>query len=228
MHVGIIPDGNRRYMKKIGIDDLEKAYRMGIDRFYDLVEWCDELGVNEVTMYTLSLENLENRGMEELYILMNLFAENTLKVLSDERMHNREIKVNICGNREYLTEYFGERGVELNEKFNKLEEKTRDYGGMKLNLAIAYGGRQEIINACQMIMNNGGEFSEETIQEHLWIKSNPDLIIRTSESRLSNFLLWQSAYSELYFVDKLWEEFKRDDLVGVLKDFEDREKRYGR
>jgi len=228
MHVGIIPDGNRRYMKKIGIDDLEKAYRMGIDRFYDLVEWCDELGVNEVTMYTLSLENLENRGMEELYILMNLFAENTLKVLSDERMHNREIKVNICGNREYLTEYFGERGVELNEKFNKLEEKTRDYGGMKLNLAIAYGGRQEIINACQMIMNNGGEFSEETIQEHLWIKSNPDLIIRTSESRLSNFLLWQSAYSELYFVDKLWEEFKRDDLVDVLEDFGDREKRFGR
>ena len=228
MHVGIIPDGNRRYMKKIGIDDLEKAYRMGIDRFYDLVEWCDELGVNEVTMYTLSLENLENRGMEELYILMNLFAENTLKVLSDERMHNREIKVNICGNREYLTEYFGERGVELNEKFNKLEEKTRDYGGMKLNLAIAYGGRQEIINACQMIMNNGGEFSEETIQEHLWIKSNPDLIIRTSESRLSNFLLWQSSYSELYFVDKLWEEFKRDDLVDVLEDFGDREKRFGR
>ena len=228
MHVGIIPDGNRRYMKKIGIDDLEKAYRLGIDRFYDLVEWCDELGVNEVTIYTLSLENLENRDMEELYILMNLFAENTMKVLSDERMHDREIKVNICGNREYLTEYFGERGVELNEKFNKLEDKTSDYGGMKLNLAIAYGGRQEIINACQMIMNNGGEFSEETIQEHLWIKSNPDLIIRTSESRLSNFLLWQSAYSELYFVDKLWEEFKRDDLVDVLEDFGDREKRFGR
>ncbi|MEA1925108.1 MAG: polyprenyl diphosphate synthase, partial [Candidatus Altiarchaeota archaeon] len=224
----IIPDGNRRYMRKTGIDDLEKAYRLGIDRFYDLVEWCDDLGVGEVTIYTLSLENLENRGMEELYILMNLFAENTMKVLSDERMHNREIKVNICGNREYLTEYFGERGVELNQKFNKLEDKTEGYGGMKLNLAIAYGGRQEIINACQMIMNNGGEFTEESIQEHLWIKSYPDLIIRTSESRLSNFLLWQSAYSEFYFVDKLWEEFQRDDLVDVLEDFRDREKRFGR
>ncbi|OYT54385.1 MAG: di-trans,poly-cis-decaprenylcistransferase [Candidatus Altiarchaeales archaeon ex4484_2] len=228
MHVGIIPDGNRRYMKKTGIDDLEKAYRLGIDRFYDLVEWCDELGVNEVTMYTLSLENLENRSKEELYILMNLFAENTMKVLNDERMHNREIKVNICGNRLYLTEYFGERGVELNQKFHKLEEKTRNYGGMKLNLAIAYGGRQEIINACQMIMNNGGEFTEESIQENLWIKSYPDLIIRTSEGRLSNFLLWQSAYSEFYFVDKLWEEFQRDDLVDVLEDFGDREKRFGR
>ncbi len=228
MHVGIIPDGNRRYMKKTGIGDLEKAYRLGIDRFYDLVRWCDELGVNEVTIYTLSLENLENRGMEELYILMNLFAENTMRVLSDERIHDREIKVSICGNREYLTEYFGDRGVELNQEFHKLEEKTRDYGGMKLNLAIAYGGRQEIINACRMIMNNGGEFTEESIQEHLWIKSYPDLIIRTSESRLSNFLLWQSAYSELYFVNKLWEEFQRDDLVDVLEDFNGREKRFGR
>ena len=159
---------------------------------------------------------------------MNLFAENTLRVLKDERMHKRKVKVSICGNRDYLVEFFGEKGVNLNQKFNKLENKTHQYDGMKLNLAIAYGGRQEIINACQRIQNNGGEFSEEAIQEHLWIKSYPDIIIRTSESRLSNFLLWQSAYSELYFVDKLWEEFAREDLVKVLKDFKDRDKRYGR
>ncbi|OYT26756.1 MAG: di-trans,poly-cis-decaprenylcistransferase [Candidatus Altiarchaeales archaeon ex4484_96] len=228
MHVGIIPDGNRRYMKKTGIVDLEQAYRLGIDCFYNTIEWCDDLGIDEVTIYTLSLENLKNRSTEELFILMNLFAENTLRVLKDERMHKRKVKVSICGNRDYLVEFFGEKGVNLNQKFNKLENKTHQYDGMKLNLAIAYGGRQEIINACQRIQNNGGEFSEEAIQEHLWIKSYPDIIIRTSESRLSNFLLWQSAYSELYFVDKLWEEFAREDLVKVLKDFKDRDKRYGR
>lgn len=228
MHVGLIPDGNRRYMRRARINGLEEAYRMGISRFYDFVEWCYQLGVKEITIYSLSVENLQNRSQEELNILLNLFVENAVSALDDPRIHDKEIRVNFCGDREYLVENAGENGKELNEKLKKLEKKTINYEGMDLNLAIAYGGRQEILNAVNEMIREDQEINQENLEKNLWVQSYPDLIIRTSEARLSNFLLWQSAYSELYFVDKLWEEFDKPDLEEIINDFQDREQRYGR
>ncbi len=228
MHVGIIPDGNRRYMLKRGINNLEEAYRLGIERFYDLIDWSYEFDVDEITIYTLSLENLKNRSKEEIEILLNLFSENAISSMNDERLHKRKIKINICGDRNYFAKVLGQRGIEINNRFNELEEKTKDYDGMKVNLAIAYGGRQEIINAVKGMIKENIEVNEENIRKNLWIKSYPDLIIRTSEHRLSNFLLWQSAYSEIYFVNKLWEEFQKDDFIDIINDFKQREKRFGR
>ncbi len=228
MHVGVIPDGNRRYMQKKNIYNLEEAYRLGVERFYDVVDWCYELDIDELTAYTLSLENLNGRSSEEIDILLDLFAENAVSVLDDNRVHKRKVRIKICGDRGYFIRACGKRGVEIDKKFSVLEDRTKNYDGMTLNLAIAYGGRQEIINAVKKIVENNQEVNEENIKENLWIKDYPDLIIRTSECRLSNFLLWQSAYSEIYFIERLWEEFSREDLVSAVKDFKQREKRYGR
>ena len=108
------------------------------------------------------------------------------------------------------------------------EESTKDYTNLTLNLAIAYGGRQEIVNAAREAVEHKMDLTEENIQKFLWVKDNPDIIIRTAEERLSNFLTWQSAYSEIYFVDKLWQEFAENDLTGIIQDYNDRERRYGK
>ncbi len=227
MHLGIIPDGNRRYMRKIGITSLNKAYRHGIRRFYDVLEWCHDLGMRELTIYTLSIENIRNRGKAEVYALLNLFSKQAVDALNDKRIAEREIRVNICGDKEYLSTV-SPLGASVVERLNELEESTKKFNNFNLNLAIAYGGRQELINATRKVVEDGLEINEENIERNLWIKNSPEVIIRTAESRLSNFLLWQSAYSEIYFVDKLWGEFEREDLLGVLDDYNSKERRFGK
>ena len=230
MHIGIIPDGNRRYMKKNGIRNLRESYRMGISRFYDLISWCSELGVDEVTIYALSIENLKNRGKLEIVALLNLFTEQAVSALNDDRIHKNKIQVNICGDREYLINKTNSVGLggKIITSLDKLENSTKEYDGIRMNLAIAYGGRQEIVNAVRETIDAGLEVTEETIKDRLWVKSYPEIIIRTSEVRISNFLLWQSAYSEIYFVDKLWQEFERDDLVEILDNYGAKERRFGK
>jgi undecaprenyl diphosphate synthase len=228
MHIGIIPDGNRRYMKKKGIPKLKDSYEMGITKFYDVIDWCTELGVNELTAYALSTENLRNRGQLEIKTLLTLFSNQALSVLDNDRIHKNRVRIRICGDREYLRNEGGELGKRLLKNFEKLEEATKDYKGLILNFAIAYGGRQEIVQAVKKALDAGLEISEENIRKNLWITGYPELIIRTSERRLSNFLTWQSAYSEVFFVDKLWQEFEREDLVRVLDDYRSRERRFGK
>ncbi|HIE34229.1 MAG TPA: hypothetical protein EYP86_03735, partial [Candidatus Altiarchaeales archaeon] len=119
-------------------------------------------------------------------------------------------------------------GKDVVENLNKLEESTKGYDNMIVNMAIAYGGRQEIINAVRNIVNKGLDLNEENIMMNLWVKSYPDFIIRTAESRLSNFLTWQSAYSEIYFVNKLWQEINKEDLISIINNYRNRERRFGR
>jgi undecaprenyl diphosphate synthase len=230
MHIAVIPDGNRRYMQKHGILNLRDSYERGINKFYEFLEWCTELGANEVTIYALSTENIENRGKQELTILLNLFADQALNALNNGKIHENKVRVNICGDLEYLSKKISNDQLreKVIESFKNLEQTTQGYDKVNLNLAIAYGGRAEIINAAKSVVNANLPLTEENLKEQLWVKSYPDIIIRTSESRLSNFLLFQGAYSEIYFIPKLWQEFEKKDLVNVIKDFNSKERRFGR
>lgn len=228
MHIGIIPDGNRRYMKKSGIFSLKESYQMGINKFYDLLEWCIDLNVKEVTVYALSTENLKNRGKREIKTLLNLFSKQALSVFNDKKIHENKVRINIFGNKDYISNTGDKIGNEVVKNLSRLEDLTKEYSNLTLNLAVGYGGRQEIINSVKNVVNSGLELNEENIRKNLWIKSYPEIIIRTAESRLSNFLLWQSAYSEIYFVDKLWQEFDKEDLKAIIQDYNSRERRFGR
>lgn len=226
MHIGIIPDGNRRFMKKNGIPDLKASYEMGINKFQDVIDWCLALRIGEVTAYALSTENLQNRGSLEIKTLLTLFSR---WAESNNRIHENKVKVNICGDKELLLSKGGkELGGRLLRNLEKLEEDTKEYKAITLNLAIAYGGRQEILDSVNKTLAAGLPVTEENLRKHLWVKRDPELIIRTSESRLSNFLTWQSAYSEIYFVEKLWQEFDKSDLENILSDYKSKERRFGK
>jgi tritrans,polycis-undecaprenyl-diphosphate synthase [geranylgeranyl-diphosphate specific] len=230
MHVGLIPDGNRRFMSKQGIKDLLSSYDMGIRKFYDFLDWCYDLGVDEVTIYALSIENLQSRDKTEVDTLFKVFNQHAINGLTDERIHSKKIRVNVCGDRGILEESTGNRrlATQMLSNLRKLEESTKDHDSFTLNLAIAYGGRQEIISSVKKIIESGGEITEDSIMENLWVKGCPDLIIRTSEDRLSNFLIWQGAYSEIYFVKKLWQEFSQKDIKAIIEDYKKRDRRYGK
>jgi len=230
MHIGLIPDGNRRYMKKKGILNLAKSYKMGVKRFYDFLEWSMDLGANEVTIYALSSENIENRDKLEIKTLFTVFSKQAQDALKDPRIHKNRVHIKVCGNLDYLKDKAGDSRLskKLLENLSKLEEVTKDYDGTTLNLAIAYGGRQEILNAAQKVSEQGLPFTEDNFRRNLWVKDDPDIIIRTAEDRLSNFLTWQSAYSEIYFPEKLWQEFTKEDLSEIVKDYKDRERRFGK
>jgi len=228
MHIGMIPDGNRRFMGKKGIHNLGESYGMGIEKFHQFLEWCVDLGVSEVTIYALSIENIKNRSHKEVNTLLNLFSNHALNSLEDERIHKNGVRINFCGDREHLSRFGNPTGKRVVENMNRLENCTKDHENLKLNIALAYGGRQEIINSVRKLINSGLELNEENLRENLWVKNYPEIIIRTAESRLSNFLLWQCAYSEIYFIDKLWQEIEKDDLIEVLDDYKARERRFGR
>ena len=228
MHIGVIPDGNRRFMKKHRIGSLAASYGMGINKFHQFLDWCIDLKVKEVTLYALSLENMSNRSREEISTLLTLFAEQVVKSLDDEKVHKNNVRIRFCGDRKLLPAFNNSAGKRVAENMERLEEKTSRYDRLNLNVALAYGGRQEIIHAVKETVDSGEELNENNIQKHLWVKDYPDIIIRTAESRLSNFLVWQSAYSEIYFVDKLWQELEKSDVAGILEDFDGRERRFGR
>lgn len=216
-------------MQKKGIPNLLESYHMGIKKFYDVLEWCVDLGVDEVTVYALSTENIENRGSMEIKTLLKLFSDQAVKVLEEGRIHENKVCVRVCGDRDLLVSAGGSGlGRRLVDNLRRLEEATKDYRGLRLNLAIAYGGRREIVDAVKRLVSEGFEVTEDNIRRFLWIPDCPELIIRTAEQRLSNFLLWQSAYSEIYFVDKLWQEFEREDLEAVLRDYSLSVRRFGK
>ncbi|MCX6695883.1 MAG: polyprenyl diphosphate synthase [Candidatus Altiarchaeota archaeon] len=229
MHIGVIPDGNRRYMIKKGIKNLLNSYDMGITRFFDFLEWCRKLGVNEVTIYALSIENIKNRSKDEIHTLLKTFNQHALSALKDKRIHKNKIRIQVCGDMDYLLNNGVDRTLsqKVVDNLRKLEESTKDYGNMKLNLAIAYGGRQEILHSVKELVKSKLKITEDNLRKHLWVKDYPDLVIRTSEERLSNFLTWQSAYSEIYFVNKLWQELEERDLVNIIDDYNARERRFG-
>ncbi|MEM0377888.1 MAG: polyprenyl diphosphate synthase [Thermosphaera sp.] len=229
-HVGIIPDGNRRWAKRVGLDPSE-GHVFGYEKIKETLRWIWDLGIKHVTIYAMSTENCRHRPPQEREKLFNLAFEG-LKELKDlPEIHEYKVKVKIIGDYTLVP-------ADLINAIRELEEKTKDYHNYSLNIALCYGGRQEILDAIKKVLMDlvAGkitldELTEENFRKYLYTNNSPDpdLIIRTSgEERISNFLLWQSAYSELYFCDVYWPEFRKIDFWRAIRSYQFRERRFGR
>jgi len=230
-HIAIILDGNRRWAK-YNLMGVGSGHFMGADKAEELLNWIHDLGIKITTLYVLSTENLDRKDEEvdNIYRLLQLKLE---RLYNDTRIHRRQMKIKAIGNIKLLP-------IQLQEILNKLEEETAMYNSMFLNIAVAYGGQEELVDAIKKIalMAKTGELSVEDIDEKV-IESclytshlpqpEPDLILRTSgEKRLSGFLIWQSAYSELVFMDVFWPEFRKIDLMRAIRTYQLRIRRFGR
>lgn len=227
-HVAIIMDGNRRFATEEGRRPIE-GHLAGKEKLEDVLEWCVDLGIKILTVYAFSTENFK-RAKEEVDTLMELFEENFLKIASDDRIHRNKVRVSVLGQKEMLPDG-------LREAIEKAERNSKDYDEYFFNLAVAYGGREELICAIRRISHDvkEGVISEEDIDEDLVSKylytapfPDPDLVLRTSgEVRVSNFLLWQNAYSEFYFSDVYWPGLTYSEFLKAVRSYQLRQRRYG-
>ena len=230
-HIAIILDGNRRWALNRSLNPYIGHY-YGADKTEKMLRWCLELGVKTMTLYAFSTENF-NRSQKEVGEIMQLFREKLQQVLENDEIHKHKVRVKAIGRLSMLPE-------DVQGMIEKVEEATRDYDQHFLNFAIAYGGRAEIIDAARKLAQeveeeklSPGDISEEIFEKHLYTahlpQQDPDLIIRTSgEERLSGFLLYQSAYSELCFLDVYWPEFRRIDMLRAIRTFQKRRRRFGK
>ena len=221
MHVGFILDGNRRYARKKGLP-ASAGHLKGFNKLQKLLDWCKELEIKERSMYCFSIKNF-NRSESEKKYLFDLFRREAKKLLKDKKVDQDRIKIRFVGRLHLFPQ-------DMQELMQKVMEKTKDYDNYIVNYALGYGGREEIIDTVKKIVAEKGELTEENIQANLWVPENLDLVIRTSgEFRTSNFFMWQTHYSEWFFLDKYWPEFEKEDLVKVLNDFKaTRERRFGK
>ena len=228
-HVAIIMDGNRRFAQELGWSSIE-GHKKGREKLEEVVEWCRDLGIKILTLFAFSTENLR-RSEEEVGILMGMFSENFRRIADDERVHEHEIRVQVIGQRELLPK-------EVREAIAYAEERTKDHDRYILNLAVAYGGRQEIIRAIKDLVKDAkagkigvDDIDEKEFSSRLYTADlpDPDIILRTSgEERISNFLLWQLAYSELYFADVYWPGLRKIDFLRAIRSYQLRQRRYGK
>lgn len=228
-HIAIIMDGNRRYAKDLGLETKE-GHIAGKEKIRDVLRWCMKLGVKNLTVYAFSTENF-NRDEAEVNFLMELI-ESAMREMADEPdVTKNRVRIRAIGELDLLPE-------PLRDAIEYAEEKTKDFDSYTFNMAIAYGGRQEIVSAMRDIaekLKNGeiqvDDIDEELISKYLYTSSipDPDLVLRTSgELRLSNFLLWQMAYAELYFTDVYWPSFRYIDLLRAIRSYQQRARRYGK
>lgn len=224
-HIGIILDGNRRFAKRLMAKPW-KGHEWGYEKIKKTMDWCKEFDIRELTLYAFSIENF-NRPKDEFEYLMNLFEKAFIE-LKNEKERVQNVCVRFIGRIQMFPE-------KVQKAMHELMESTKDNAPFKINFAMAYGGRAEIIDATKKIAEQVKEgrldinkINEEVFSHNLYLESNPDLIIRTSERRLSGFLTWQSVYSEIIFVDKLWPEFEKEDFISCLEDYKNRERRYGK
>ncbi len=228
-HVAIIMDGNRRFARELGLGPTE-GHKEGRNKLEEILNWGMEVGVKILTVYAFSSEN-QSRNGEEIEELMKLFEESFYRAADDERVQKHRIRIRALGMIDMLPE-------SVRKAIAYAEEKTKDFDGYSLNLAIAYSGREEIIQAIREIASKvqkgemqPSEIDEKLFSGYLYTKEfpDPDLILRTSgEVRVSNFLLWQLAYSELYFVDVYWPGFRKIDFLRAVRSYQQRTRRYGK
>lgn len=226
-HVAVIMDGNGRWAEQRGLPRIE-GHRRGAKTLKEMLRYCKNLGIETLTAYAFSTENW-GRPIGEVNFLMNLFERLLQKELKE--MEEEEVNINFIGDLTPLPQ-------SLQQEMRRSTERTKNNRGVYFNVAINYGSRHEMINACRAIAKKVqcGELAteainEDTIAQHLYTSasSDPDLLIRTSgEMRLSNFMLWQLAYTEIYVTDTLWPDFDRQQFELALESFQQRDRRFGK
>jgi len=223
-HIVLFPDGNRRWARERGLPTLEGHHR-GQEKFKDFLSWCKKRGVKILTVFGFSSENWK-RSPSEVNYLMELFEKGLSDKKEIERFQEEGVKVKIIGQKEKLPE-------SLQKVISNIENLTKNNKQLHLNLAVSYGGRWDIIQAVKKIINKGTpikNITENLVENYLSTAGlpAPDLVIRAGgERRFSNFLLWQAAYSELYFSKTLWPDFTEKDFEEALADFTRRQRRFG-
>jgi short-chain Z-isoprenyl diphosphate synthase len=232
-HVGIILDGNRRHGRARGITEPKEMYRLGAEKLDDILDWCAELRIPTVTLWVFSADNFR-RPEPEVSGIFGAIEAKLASLAHDPLIHSRRVRVRAIGRLPLLPET-------LLQTIAQAERATEAYDGMDLNIAVAYGGRQEIADAVQELLRDRAAkgasveaviaaVTPDAIAGHLYTAGlpDPDLIIRTSgEIRLSGFLLWQSVHSEYYFTDVLWPAFRRVDFLRAIRTFQQRQRRFG-
>ncbi len=228
-HIGIILDGNRRYAESRKREPWW-GHEQGAKKLEEVLRWCLDLGIKYVTVYAFSSENLR-RSKREVLKLFELFKRKLLEAADAEIIHKYRVRIRVLGR-------IGLLPPDLQEAIHYAQERTKNYRDHTLAVCLLYGGRQEIVDAVRQIAREVlegkikvEEIDEKTVESYLYTDGlpDPDLIIRTSgEERLSNFLLWQSAYSELYFSDVLFPEFRKIDLLRAIRSYQNRKRRFGR
>ena len=228
-HVAMMIDGNRRWARQSGYATVADGHRAGAAKMHEFLRWCDELGIRVVSLYLLSNDNLRKRDSQELSDLIEIIAE-----LADELSREPGWRVQHVGRADGLPS-------DLARVLKTAEERTAGNTGLHVNLAVGYGGRGEIVDAVRSIIakhqQGGGSLEElaasltpEQIGEHLYTggQADPDLVIRTSgEQRLSDFMIWQSAHSEFYFVEALGPDLREVDFLRAIRDYATRDRRFG-
>ncbi len=225
-HIGLIPDGNRRWAKENNKEPWE-GHKKGSEVLDNFIDWAIvENDAEEVTVYSLSTQNLIKRPSEEVKFLVELYRRK-FKALSEEERVEDSIRIKFPGDLSSLPNT-------LKKTLKQVQEKTKDNRDHVINFLVPYGGREEITRAMKKIAKdvknkalNAKEVTEEKIQENLRVKDDVDLVIRTTEKRLSNFLPWQATYSELFFIDKYWPELTEEDFEEIKKEFAARKRTYG-
>jgi len=229
-HIAIILDGNRRWASEKDMPPW-LGHKKGAEKVEQLLEWCLKLNVKSITLYAFSTENFR-RSQKEVKEILRIASEKLQKILTDERIHKNKVRVKVIGRKHLLPE-------KLQRLIEEVERATQNYDKHFLNIALAYGGRAEIVDAARRLAEKvqSKELRPEDVNEELFEKflytsylpkQDPDLIIRTSgEERLSGFLLWQSAYSELCFLDVYWPDFRLIDLLRAVRTFQKRKRRFG-
>jgi tritrans,polycis-undecaprenyl-diphosphate synthase [geranylgeranyl-diphosphate specific] len=230
-HIGIILDGNRRWAQSQGLA-LEVGHEEGANVAEDLLDWVRELKIRTVTLYILSTENL-SRGPDEVKEILTLLEGRLAKLLADERITKYRVKVKAIGQLDLLPQ-------SIKDLLAAIEKRTEGFGDHYLNIAVAYGGRAEItdmVRAVAQEVKSGKlapeQITQETVANRLYTSylpnQEPDLIIRTSgEERMSGFMLWQGAYSELVFMDVFWPDFRYIDLLRAIRTYQQRTRRMGK
>jgi len=230
-HVAVILDGNRRWANERSLPYLN-GHLYGAKIAEDFLEWCLDLGIRTITVYVFSTENFQ-RPREEVERILQLIGDEARRLRNDERLHQNKVRVKTIGRIDLLPE-------RLRQMLRDVERETENYDEHYLNIAIAYGGRAEIVDAARKIVEDVAkqkvslnQIDEELFSNYLYTSHlpnpYPDLIVRTSgEERLSGFLLWQSAYSELCFLDVYWPDFRKIDLLRAVRTYQQRKRRYGR
>ncbi|AZA11105.1 isoprenyl transferase [Corynebacterium gerontici] len=229
-HVAVMCDGNRRWARQAGFADISHGHRVGARKIGELVRWCQTTDVELVTVYLLSTENL-GRESDELELLFDIIAE-VVNELADE---DTNCRVRVVGHLDLLPDSVAKR-------LRHAEDLTSGHSGIAVNVAVGYGGRQEIVDAVRELIDDAAKsgvpadelarvVSVDSISKHLYTSGqpDPDLVIRTSgEQRLSGFLLWQAAYSEIWFTDTYWPAFRRLDFLRALREYSKRSRRFGK
>lgn len=227
-HIGIILDGNRRYAKLNGLNPWE-GHEYGAKKIKELFNWLKELDVKEVTLFTFSTENFKRpkTEVEYLFKLFKRFFKDFLK--EKDKFSKNGLRIRFIGRKEMFPK-------DIQDIMKEIENETKDNKNYIANFAMGYGGHAEIVDAVKKIAKGLEEgkirkedINESTLSLNMYNDSFPEMIIRTSgEKRLSGFMLWASAYSELFFIDKMWPEFLKEDLITCIKEYNNRNKRFGK